>query len=96
VCGTCGANADPFGSTINRCGTCGGAFVQRPDDNRDVVIERMKIYESQTYPLVKYYQERPTFRVVNGAQAPERVAFELDTVVDDAASVGATTGEAGS
>ena len=31
---------------------------------------------------------RPTFRVVNGAQAPERVAHELDTVIDDAAAVG--------
>jgi adenylate kinase len=95
VCSSCGANADPFGPTINRCGKCGGEFVQRPDDNRDVVIERLKIYETQTYPLVEYYQGRPTFRVVNGAQAPEKVAFELDTVIDDAATVGAAALKAG-
>ena len=89
VCGSCGANADPFGPTINRCGKCGGEFVQRHDDNRDVVIERLKVYERQTYPLVEYYQNRPTFRVVNGAQPPAKVAFELDTVIDDAAAVGA-------
>jgi adenylate kinase len=87
VCSGCGANADPFGSAIKRCGKCGGEFVQRPDDNRDVVIERLKIYETQTYPLVEYYQGRPSFRVVNGAQAPEQVAFELDTLIDDAATV---------
>jgi adenylate kinase len=87
VCRACGANAEPFGPTIVRCGKCGGEFVQRPDDNRDVVIERLKIYEKETYPLVEYYQGRPTFRVVNGAQAPEQVAFELDTVIDDAASM---------
>jgi adenylate kinase len=86
VCSGCGANADPFGSAI-KCGRCGGEFVQRPDDNRDVVIERLKIYETQTYPLVEYYQGRPSFRVVNGAQAPEQVAFELDTLIDDAATV---------
>ena len=101
VCGRCGANADPFGSTINRCQKCGGEFVQRMDDNRDVVIERLKVYERQTYPLVEYYRHRPTFRVVNGAQSPERVAFELDTVIDDAAVAGAavlkaTAHEAGS
>jgi hypothetical protein len=28
---------------------------------------------------------------VNGAQAPERVAHELDTMIDDAATVGAAT-----
>jgi adenylate kinase len=96
VCGGCGANADPFGPAINKCGRCGGEFVQRPDDNRDVVIERLKIYETQTFPLVEYYQGRPTFRVVNGAQAPAQVAFELDTVIDDAATVGAAALKAGS
>ena len=89
VCSACGANADPFGPSIKRCGKCGGEFVQRHDDNRDVVVERLRVYERQTYPLVEYYQGRPTFRVVNGAQAPEAVAFQLDTVIDDAAAVGA-------
>ena len=89
VCSGCGANADPFGPMATRCGKCGGEFVQRPDDNRDVVIERLKVYERQTFPLVEYYQSRPTFRIVNGAQSPEKVAFELDTVIDDAAAVGA-------
>ncbi len=88
ICGSCGSNADPFGPA-SRCGKCGGVFVQRVDDNRDVVIERLKVYERQTYPLVEFYQGRPTFRVVNGAQPPEQVAFELDTVIDDAAAVGA-------
>jgi adenylate kinase len=89
VCASCGSNADPFGSSIHRCMKCGGEFVQRPDDNRDVVIERLKIYETQTFPLVEYYQGRTTFRIVNGSQAPEKVAFELDTVIDDAAAVAA-------
>jgi len=89
ICGSCGSNADPFAAATSRCGKCGGMFVQRIDDNRDVVIERLKVYERQTYPLVEFYQGRPTFRVVNGAQAPEKVAFELDTVIDDAAAVGA-------
>jgi adenylate kinase len=94
VCGSCGANAAPFGQTIARCGKCSGEFVQRHDDNRDVVIERLKVYERQTYPLVEYYQNRPTFRVVNGGQSPEKVAFELDTVIDDAATVGAVVPKA--
>ena len=84
VCGVCGANADPFGPTINRCQKCGGEFVQRPDDNREVVIERLKIYERQTYPLVEYYQGRPTFRVVNGAQTPDRVRDALSAAVSSA------------
>ena len=57
-----------------------------------VVSERLKVYLRQTQPLVDYYRERPTFRVVNGAQPPERVAHELDTVIGDAAAMGAAMG----
>ncbi len=63
--------------------------MQRADDNKDVVLERLKVYQRATRPVLEYYRERPTFRVVNGAQAPERVAHELDTMIDDAANVGA-------
>jgi adenylate kinase len=87
ICSACGMNADPFGSETV-CRTCGGELVQRTDDNREVVLERLKIYQRTTRPVLEYYRERPTFRVVNGAQAPERVAHEMDTLIDDAASVG--------
>ena len=79
----------PFDSdAASMCKRCGGQLVQRVDDNDEVVLERLKVYTRTTKPLVEYYRERPTFRVVNGAQAPERVAHELDTVIDDAAAVG--------
>jgi adenylate kinase len=83
ICSSCGSNSDPFGPLSSTCGACGGRLVQRSDDNRDVVSERLRVYERQTFPLVEYYQGRPTFRVVNGAQSPEKVAFELDTLLDD-------------
>jgi len=86
ICGACGSNADPFGPLASQCAKCGGVLVQRNDDNQDVVIERLRVYERQTFPLVEYYQGRPTFRVVNGAQAPERVAEELDAMIDEAAA----------
>lgn len=93
ICSTCGTNAE-LSDGVSRpvCGKCGGALVQRTDDNDNVVSERLKVYIRQTQPLVDYYRERPTFRVVNGAQAPERVAHELDTVIGDAAVVGAAMG----
>jgi adenylate kinase len=89
ICSKCGSNADPFDvDAASTCRRCGGELVQRVDDDQRVVLERLKVYQRTTKPLVEYYRERPTFRVVNGAQAPERVAHELDTVIDDAAAVG--------
>jgi adenylate kinase len=84
ICRGCGANADGVAATS--CGTCGGELIQRTDDDQSVVRERLKIYQTSTKPVLEYYRERPTFRVVNGAQPPERVAHELDTMIDDAAS----------
>ena len=87
ICSSCGTNADPFGPGTT-CQKCGGELVQRTDDNSDVVLERLKVYQRATKPVLEFYRERPTFRVVNGAQAPERVAHEMDTLIDDAAAAG--------
>ncbi len=88
ICSSCGANADPFESSesADRCKRCGGQFVQRTDDSEEVVLRRLKVYERDTRPLVDYYRDRPTFRIVNGAQVPERVAHELAAVIDSAAA----------
>jgi len=39
------------------CPNCAGspALYQRPDDNEVTVVERLKVYEAQTRPLVDYY-----------------------------------------
>lgn len=85
VCSKCGANAGPSAAT---CGKCDGELVQRTDDNQEVVLERLKIHSRATGPVLEYYRPRATFRVVNGAQEPERVAHELDTMIEDAAAAG--------
>jgi adenylate kinase family enzyme len=53
------------------------------------VLERLKVYHRQSAPLVEYYRARPTFRSVNGAQAPDRVAADLAAAIEAAANVGA-------
>ena len=94
ICSQCGINAAP-GDAAATCAKCGGEMVQRSDDNKDVVLERLKVHLRATQPVLEFYRERPTFRVVNGAQAPERVAHELDTMIDDAAAAGAAILKAG-
>lgn len=90
ICSKCGENAGPDDGPT--CRRCGGELTQRPDDREEVVRERLKVYATKTKPLVDFYRERPTFRVVNGAQAPDRVAQELEATIDDAASVGSRAG----
>jgi adenylate kinase len=82
ICSACGTNAIQATVSLS-CGRCGGALVQREDDSEDVVRDRLSVYRRSTKPLVDYYRERPTFRIVNGLQSQDRVASELDILVDD-------------
>ena len=78
ICGSCGWNAVPG---MTACARCGGALIQRRDDNVDIVRERLRVYARDTQPLVDFYAKRPTFRSVDGDQTPDAVAADLAAAV---------------
>jgi adenylate kinase len=88
ICESCGLNADtvnpprPGPDGVSQCGRCGGRLRQRSDDSESVVRERLNVYRRDTQPLVDYYRTRPTFRAIDGAQPPDRVAAALAEAVE--------------
>ena len=93
ICSTCGTNADSGDSV---CRQCGGTLVPRSDDDERVVRERLKVYTRQSKPLVDFYRNRPTFRVVDGAQSPDRVFQQIETAIQSAlAGAGHSVGAQG-
>lgn len=40
------------------CDFCGGELYQRGDDTETVILNRLKVYEQQTQPLIDYYGKR--------------------------------------
>jgi adenylate kinase len=87
ICGQCGSNAEQ-GAALKGDGAackCGGPLVVRADDDAQVVLERLKVYERATKPVLDYYRARPTFRVVDGAQGQAQVAGDVDRMIEDAA-----------
>jgi len=69
VCKNCGfnyhiKNIPPKKEGI--CDKCGGALYQRPDDTEATVLNRLKVYEEQTKPLVDYYTKKGILRKVSG------------------------------
>jgi adenylate kinase len=81
ICEDCGTNADGH-ETTGLCRMCRGRLVQRADDNSAVVLERFKIYQRATRPLVEFYRSRPTFRSIDGAQSPDSVTADLAAAID--------------
>jgi adenylate kinase len=86
ICERCGANAALNWS--DSCEKCGGALVARTDDGDDIVLERLKVYQRQTKPLVDYYAARGTLRPINGNQAADVVTAEVDRAIDAAMAAG--------
>jgi adenylate kinase len=78
ICASCGWIAVPGALS---CPKCGGALIQRRDDNAEVVRERLRIYARETEPLVEFYESRPTFRSVDGDQTPDSVAADIAAAV---------------
>lgn len=87
ICADCGTTASAFSgdpALAEKCQKCGGRLVPRSDDNEVVVRDRLKVYWTATRPMIAYYHERPTYRVVDGAQPPERVRAALIEAVASA------------
>jgi adenylate kinase len=82
ICEDCGTNATGKEPVAGRCGKCGGRLMQRADDNDAVVLERFKIYQSATKPLVEFYRDRPTFRSIDGAQTADSVTAALAAAIE--------------
>ena len=85
ICERCGTTVSAFDgdpSQAQACKVCGGRLVQRSDDSEQVVRDRLKVYWRETQPMIGYYEGRPTFRRVDGAQPPMAVYQAIAEAID--------------
>ena len=71
ICSKCGAvyhvtNKKPKVEGI--CDVCGGSIIQRKDDNAEVVLKRLEVYENQTKELIDYYRNQGILHDVSGLE----------------------------
>jgi len=62
----------------------GEALIQRDDDTKEVVRERLKAYYDQTAPVIEYYRQRGCAAVIeiDGNPAPAEVTDALSAAVE--------------
>lgn len=63
------------------CAKCGGAIIQRKDDNEETISKRLSVYLSQTAPLREYYQKKKNFYSVDGLQSIEKVSQAIFRII---------------
>ena len=74
VCEACGSSYNVEAIPPRRegiCDNCGGKLIQRKDDTPETVRARLKVYHTETEPLVGFYAQRGLLRPVRSADTKE-------------------------
>jgi len=82
VCPNCGAsyhidNNPPKVEGI--CDVCQTPVIQREDDKEQTVLDRIKVYDSQTKPLVDFYNKQDLVFTVDGNLPIDEITNKLVT-----------------
>ena len=65
------------------CDLCGGALYQRDDDREETVRERLRVYETETEPIVGFYAEHGLLSSVDAMGALETVTERILAALAD-------------
>lgn len=79
-CPSCGSVYNKYfnpSKSGHLCEKCGTELVQRSDDKREVVEERLRQYYSQTEPLIGFYEKKGKLVHIDGSKDPAVVFQEI-------------------
>lgn len=80
VCPKCGATYHvSFHPPVKPgiCDICGTALIQRSDDLEESVLNRLRIYNEKTKPLIDYYQKQKLLMEIDGERTSDAVFNEI-------------------
>jgi len=83
TCSGCGAI---FGEKIlpkksGICDFCGGTLVKREDDKKEVVTQRLAVYQESSLPMIEYFKSLNKLIVVDAMASPEELYQEIERKV---------------
>lgn len=65
------------------CDKCHLPLEQRTDDNEEVIRKRLKVYETETRPLVDYYRSKGIYHQVDAQGTQTEVLERIARIIDD-------------
>lgn len=80
VCPTCAATYNVMGMPPKKegiCDKCNDTLIQRKDDKKETVGNRIKVYHEQTSPLIDYYKEKGLIKDFDGMIGADALFDEI-------------------
>jgi len=85
ICAVCGEIIPWLPTTrhLEKCPKCGGQLQVRPDDDINVIKNRIKKQgEAAIVPIVEYYEQKGLLRKIDGLPSIDEVEKEVDNVLN--------------
>jgi adenylate kinase len=85
TCNSCGALYNMYTSPPkidDSCDECGGSLRHRSDDNEATITSRLRVYETQTSPLLNYYQDQGKQYRIEGTGEIEDIFYLACELID--------------
>lgn len=83
VCPNCKSVYSTKDYHYENCKVCGEKLIVRDDDNEESLKNRYQLFNSQTKPIVDYYDKKHILYKVNGNQAVEKVFLEIKKILQN-------------
>ena len=85
TCENCGAAYNVYTNPPrleDQCDRCGGPLHHRADDNEETIGNRLRVYDSQTKPLIVYYRDQGRIETVDAVGDVKDILKRMIAVLD--------------
>lgn len=85
TCENCGAAYNVYTNPPrfdDQCDRCGAALHHRADDNEETIGNRLRVYESQTKPLISFYRQQGRLESVDAVGEVNAIFKRLLTILE--------------
>jgi adenylate kinase len=85
TCSSCGQMYNLYTSPPKmdgHCDLCGGTLHHRADDNEDTISNRLRVYETQTEPMITHYRIQGKLATIDGSGDIDRIFLRLCKAID--------------
>ncbi len=83
VCKCGGTFNVKFLNGSDTCSICGGKLYTRDDDKEEVILDRLKVYNQSTAPLIEYYKKQNKVQDVNANEDSDIVLSKVGKLLND-------------